>query len=221
MKIKIWALVLIIVGSLFLGSVGTFVAMSGVSLIGRVIQNAQILVPRVSIETPGSNSGNSGSAGNGGYFGNGGNSGNGGVQPGQGYYYNGPSVNVPAIPTDLPAGFNAGVNIESTYAALTNRTVADLQTAEQNAGADVWGLANKEGKLNDLKAKITDSVTASLKQMVTDKKITQAQSDEYLNWVKQYLDAAGQASAASGMMPGYGRRGQILPNVTTAPGSNS
>lgn len=208
MKIKIWAFVLVIIGSLFLGAAGTFVVMSGVSIVGHLVQDVQAMVPRISIQAP-DNGGNNG-FGNGFGNGNGNGFGNGGSQQ-PGFYFEQP--NIPALPSDLPEGFNAGVNIESTYAALTNRTVQDVQAAEEKAGTDVWGLANQEGKLKDLKTKVTDAVAASLKQMVTDKKITQAQSDEYMNWVKQYLQAMGRTN--NRMMPGFGRGGQqIDPNAT-------
>lgn len=219
MKIKVWALVLIIVGSLFVGAAGMFVGLSGVMLAGRMLQNVHARVPQFNVQVPNYNDGS--------------NNGGGNALPGRGYYNYGQSGNgntpavpasptVPALPADLPAGFNAGVNIESTYAAMTNRTVEQVQAAEQSAGTDVWGLANQEGKLNDLKTKVTDAVTASLKQMVTDKKITQEQSDSYLNWVNQYLQTVGQ-NTSSGMMPGYGRgwQRQVAPNANPDPGSKT
>jgi hypothetical protein len=221
LKIKVWALVLIIVGSLFIGAGGMFAAMSGVSLVGHLIQDVQMLRPSVNIKAPASGSGGYyGIFGNGGNGGNGGNSGNSGTQPGQGNYYYGQPGAAPALPAGLPANFNAGVNIESTYAAMTNRSVEQVQAAELTAQTDAWGLANQEGKLNDLKAKVTEAVTASLKQMVTDGKITQAQSDSYLKWVNQYLRTVGQATYGS-MMPGNGRGRQVLPNASTDPSNFS
>lgn len=216
MKIRVWALVLIIVGSMLVGAAGMFVGMSGVVLVGRMMQNVQAITPHVNVQLP--NNGNGGANNGGGYYG-------GKTLPGRGYNNNGAdggAATVPALPAGLPDGFNAGVNIESTYAALTSRTVEQVQAAEQSAGTDVWGLANQEGKLNDLKSKVTDAVVASLSQMVTDKKITQEQSDSYLNWVKQYLQVVGQSNS-NGFLPGFRQRGgwQNTPNATPDPGSMS
>lgn len=221
MKIKGWILALIILGSMFVGAAGMFVGMSGVALFGRMIRDVHGMSPRVNIQTPDYSYGNGNSGGN--YS-------RGNRLPGRGNYSNGPSNDgpaapaapeIPALPSDLPAGFNAGVNIEATYAAMTNRTEEQLQAAEQNEGTDVWGLANQESKLNDLKSKVVDAVTASLKQMVTDQKITQAQSDSYLNWVNQYLQTVGQNNV-NGRMPGY-RRGwqQVTPDATPASGTKT
>jgi len=216
LKIKIWAFVLIIVGSLVLGGALSFAVTGGLTAAGKVLQ---YMHPQAaaSVQAPNSNSGNG--AGNG--YGSYGRAS--GMMPGNGQFYT-----LPAKPAGLPQDFNAGVNIESEYAALTSRTVAQLQSAEQAANTDVWSLAQSEGKLDQLKTKVTDDVTASLKQIVTSGKLTQAQSDSYLTWVKQYLDAVSQASSAGsqpdyrgGMMPGYGRRGdgnrQQPPSSSAAP----
>jgi hypothetical protein len=57
--------------------------------------------------------------------------------------------------------------------------------------------------------------------MVSDGKITQAQSDSYLNWVNQYLQSIGQGN--SRMMPGFGRNfpGGFRRNLPAAPGASA
>jgi hypothetical protein len=212
LKIKIWLFVLIIVGSLLLGGLGGFVATGGFMYADRAFKDMQQL--HANAQLPCNN------------FGNGDRNENRGNRnqpydnlPGGGQY----SL-IPQLPAGLPQGFNAGVSIAAAYGSLTNRTEAQVSAAAQQAGTDVWGLAQNEGKLDQLKAKVLEAVTASLKQMVTSGKITQAQSDSYLAWVNQYLQVIGQ-TANYGMMPGYGRHfqrnGQGAPSASSAPESTA
>lgn len=194
MKIKVWALVLIILGSIAAGGLGMFAAMRGFSAVAALISGVR---QARAVQIPG----------NWGY--------------GQGSRDSGSQSS--QLPADLPAGFNAGVNIESVYAGMTGRTAEQVQAAENEAGTDVWGLARKEGKLDGLRQQVQAAVEASLKQMVADGKITQQQSDSYTQWVQQYLKGVGQTNA-SGTTPGFGRsrRGQpMIPWATAQPGSAS
>lgn len=199
MKIKVWALILIIFGSMAVGCLGTFAAVSGFTVVGRLLGEMK---QARTVQLPG----------NWGYS--------------QGNQGNGQSGNQQAnqLPSGLPAGFNAGVSIETVYAGMTNRTVEQVQAAESDAQVNVWGLAQKEGKLDELKQQVVAAVTDSLKKMVTDGKITQTQSDSYLAWVNQYMKTLGQTNA-SGTMPGFGRGNrqgrQVMPWTTAQPGSAS
>jgi hypothetical protein len=211
LKIKIWALVLIIVGSLVLGSAAGFGLTGGITAADHLLQSARSLHLGNTLQAPNDNGSNNN---------NNGNNGGGRLIPPDNNMPGWQFSMVPKLPDGLPEGFNAGVNIESAYAALTGRTAEQVQAAEREAGTDVWGLAQKEGKLDALKTKLTDDVEASLKQMVADGKITQTQSDAYLDWVKQYLEVISRQ--ATGEMPGFGRymprRGwQTDPSATAAP----
>lgn len=212
MKIKIWIFILIIVGSVFVGAAGGFAATGGFAFAGRLIEELrQPAQPNVGMQVPGGNNGNHNGNNNGKFdFGN---------MPDWSYDM------MPSRPEGLPEDFNAGVSIAATYGGMTNRTEDQVNADALEAGASVWGLVQKEGKLDELKAKVTEAVTASLKQMVADGKITQAQSDGYLNWVEKYLQAIGRRQYRYGMMPGNGRgfrHGQpSAPGPTAAPGATT
>jgi hypothetical protein len=199
MKIKVWALIVIILGSVAVGGIGMFAAVNGfttvASILGEARQARTVQLPQ-----------------NRGF-----------LQGGQGNNQGG-NEQQDQQPSALPAGFNAGVSIEAVYAQMTNQTVEQVQTAENDAQTSVWGLAQKDGKLDELKQKVAAAVTDSLKKMVSDGKITQSQSDSYMAWVNQYLKTIGQTNAY-GAMPGNSRGGrsnrQFIPWATAKPGSAS
>jgi hypothetical protein len=164
MKIKIWALVLVIVGALAFGGIGGFVAAGGVGLTGKLLQTA--LSARTS--TSQSVQANTGSESS----------------------------------TQSAGKLNAGVSVASVYAEMTNRTETQIETAAQAAQTDVWGLAYKEGKLDDLKTKVLAAVTESLEKMVSSGQVTKTQAQSYLMYVTNMLQSLGQST--TGTMPGDG-----------------
>jgi hypothetical protein len=206
MKIKVWAFVLIIVGAVALSAAGTLAMVGGVSAVTglvRELRQARASIPQsAGYSFPWQSGGSEDSAQN--------------------------------LPDDqrgaaLPANFNAGVSIPGTYGEMTGRTEDEVLAAAEKAGMTAWGLAEQEGKLDELKQKVQEKVEASLKQMVSKGTITQAQSDAYLSWVKMFLASVGDDGAA-GAAPEFGQgsgnwwdsdRQQGWPNATAEPGAKS
>lgn len=197
MKIKVWAFVLIIVGTVAISCAGTFAAVKGFSLVTSCISEMR-QARSATAQNPGNWSASQDDRSS-------------GSQSGA-----------------LPMGFNAGVSIPGAYGEMTARTEEEVLAAAEEAGTSTWGLAYKEGRLDELKQKVLSAVEASLKQMVSKGTITQAQSDDYLNYVTAYLEAVGQTG---GMTPGkgygqgngnwYDDRRQGAPEATADPGSKS
>lgn len=174
MKIKVWAFVLIIVLTVAVSSAGTFAAMKGFSAVSGLVSELRRAYAGNERSTDVSQPEDKN------------------IQLPQG----GKNVT-------LPANFNAGVSIAGTYGELTGRTEAEVLAAAEQAGTSTWGLAYKEGKLDQLKAKVQEKVEASLKQMVTKGTVTQEQSDLYLNWVKMFLSSIGDNTG--GNTSGFGQ----------------
>lgn len=196
MKIKIWALVLIIVGALVIGAAGGFAATGGFALAGKLMQNIVSIradnAPRVDVHLPGR------------------------MQPGQGGQGR---QGQQGQDSALPPGFNAGVSIPAVYGGMTNRTEEQVLTAAKQANTDTWGLAKTENKLDALKQQVLTAVTSSLDKMITDGKITQAQKDSYLSWVNQLLQYVGNANTSPGDW--RGQRGGINGSGQNGPDASS
>ena len=197
MKIRIWAFVLIIAGTLLLGLAGGFIGALGLTLAGRVADRvlSNDLAPRVEVQLPGDNRG----GWQDGMPWQGGQSGDGSDMPRQGGRWGDGQPWQGGGDGGLPQGFNAGVSIPGTYGELTGRTEEAVLAAAEEAKTDTWGLAKQEGKLEELKTKVREAVVASLDKMVADGKITKEQKDVYLQKVDLILKSAGQADENPGM----------------------
>lgn len=171
MKVKMWALALIVAGAMLLGAAGGFALSQGLHVAGALLRNLRVEWreperedARLQQKLPelqdryGSRSG---------------------------------QQDAEEEAAALPPGFNAGVSVPAVYGEMTGRTEEQVLSGAAEAGMDTWGLAEKEGRLDELRERVLSAVTASLDKMVEEGTITEGQKKAYLVKVHLILEMAG------------------------------
>lgn len=75
------------------------------------------------------------------------------------------------------------------YSMMTGKTAEDLKKACASGNMTIWQLAKKEGRLEDLKARILEAEAAGLDAFVKGGVMTQEQRSRMLEHVKSELDS--------------------------------
>jgi polyhydroxyalkanoate synthesis regulator phasin len=74
------------------------------------------------------------------------------------------------------------------YSMLTGKSVDDLQKACSSANMTIWQLAQKEGKLDDLKSKLINTQSASMDVLVKGGMMTAEQKNKIIDKIREELN---------------------------------
>lgn len=84
--------------------------------------------------------------------------------------------------------------VAGLYARMTNRSPEDILKLCENQKISIWELAEKEGKLEQLKDALLNAAKEKLSQMVKEGKITQQEMDKKLEQMKKRLNEGMERS---------------------------
>jgi polyhydroxyalkanoate synthesis regulator phasin len=77
--------------------------------------------------------------------------------------------------------------VAALYARMTNRNQEEIEKLCKNAKISVWELAEKEGKLNQLKEALLNEAKDKFSRLVKEGKMTQQEMDKKLEQIKKRL----------------------------------